>query len=302
MSTKDSLKKDPLKNIFLVDDEAEIRETLKELLEQQYQDISIIEAKNGNEALLKAESQKFDLIITDICMPVLKGTSFLKHLFRQKNGKLPDHILVLSGFLDKEAEVANNLKNVTFMSKPFNEEQLFEYIDNNVKLSRKKSKRQKVGGNVEFINPFIDATLEVLDNTCSISASKVGVFVRQEEELRADISAVVAMSSSIFQGSMGICFEKSAFLHVYNAVSKKDVTTIEKDHSNVMAQLCTSIFEKSNSKLMERGIKIMPANPTVVSRDGHQVKYPIPGPCLSVEFSTGQGKFWVEAIVKTSKN
>ena len=63
------------KRILIVDDEPMILSILKALIE----DLAVIEtAQNGQEALSRVGEQYFDVIISDISMPVLNGIEFYR--------------------------------------------------------------------------------------------------------------------------------------------------------------------------------------------------------------------------------
>ena len=64
------------KKVLIVDDEEEIAEMLAEILESMDHDVVI--AADGREALDKIAAERFDLIISDLVMPVLDG----QHLYR----------------------------------------------------------------------------------------------------------------------------------------------------------------------------------------------------------------------------
>ena len=49
--------------ILIVDDEASIRRTLREILE--YEDFAVDEAEDGEEALTKLRSNRYDLVLLD---------------------------------------------------------------------------------------------------------------------------------------------------------------------------------------------------------------------------------------------
>ncbi|OUR95521.1 hypothetical protein A9Q84_16950 [Halobacteriovorax marinus] len=59
------------KTILIVDDDEDIRQYLQTILEKN--SFSTLMASNGEEAMIKAESQKVDLILTDVKMPKLSG-------------------------------------------------------------------------------------------------------------------------------------------------------------------------------------------------------------------------------------
>lgn len=63
-------------NLLLIDDEAELSESMKELLEDEAKEIFI--ANNGAEALLILEEYHIDCVVSDIKMPVMDGLKFMK--------------------------------------------------------------------------------------------------------------------------------------------------------------------------------------------------------------------------------
>lgn len=62
--------------ILLIEDEIELQQNLKEILE--FNGFSIVTADNGKEGLQKLEMHAIDLVLCDIMMPVMDGYQFLK--------------------------------------------------------------------------------------------------------------------------------------------------------------------------------------------------------------------------------
>ena len=67
--------------ILVVDDDKDIRESLRDIMEHEGYDVSI--AANGNEAVRIFEEQEADLIIVDIFMPEKDGIDTIIDLNRQ---------------------------------------------------------------------------------------------------------------------------------------------------------------------------------------------------------------------------
>jgi len=63
-------------HILVVDDEAPIRETLKEILE--YEDFEVSLADNGEKAWQLIQKNDFDVILCDVKMPGIDGMELLK--------------------------------------------------------------------------------------------------------------------------------------------------------------------------------------------------------------------------------
>ncbi|WP_306640264.1 sigma-54-dependent transcriptional regulator [Sanyastnella coralliicola] len=64
--------------ILIIDDEASIRSSLREILE--YEDYKVEEAENGKEGIQKIQDGKFDLIFCDIKMPGMDGIETLERI------------------------------------------------------------------------------------------------------------------------------------------------------------------------------------------------------------------------------
>lgn len=65
-------------HILVVDDEEMMRELLNKILSRE--GYNIITACDGEDALQKIASQKFDIVISDMKMPKMNGFELLKHI------------------------------------------------------------------------------------------------------------------------------------------------------------------------------------------------------------------------------
>lgn len=101
-------------SILIIDDEASIRSSLREILE--YEDYKVDEAENGKEGLEKAEKAKYDLIFCDIKMPGLDGIETLERL-KIKGVESP--VVMISGHGTVETAVEALKKGAwDFIEKP----------------------------------------------------------------------------------------------------------------------------------------------------------------------------------------
>ena len=69
--------------ILVVDDEANIRNVLKEYA--QFEGYEVDEAVDGMEAVSKCKEQDYDIVIMDVMMPKLDGFSAIKEIRKTKN-------------------------------------------------------------------------------------------------------------------------------------------------------------------------------------------------------------------------
>ena len=110
--------------IFVVDDEPNIRLTLKIALQKE--SFEVIQYSNGKDALEKLNTEKPDLIILDFNMPVMDGFEFLG-IIRKHNYNIP--VIFLSDYADVETRIEGlNLGADDYLGKPFSTKELIARI------------------------------------------------------------------------------------------------------------------------------------------------------------------------------
>lgn len=113
--------------ILLVDDEEDIRESLKALFETCLEGVQVEVAAGGQAALDLLDSRPIDVIITDYKMPGMNGLEFLARA--QKKAPTVPRILV-TAFPDLEIAIrAINEANIeNFFTKPFEPDQVLNVV------------------------------------------------------------------------------------------------------------------------------------------------------------------------------
>lgn len=123
-----SKKKTSRARVLVVDDEADIVSTVKYRLE--FNEFEVVTATNGKDGLEKAASEKPDIILLDISMPVMNGHEMLERLKNSPDIKdIP--VIVVSAFSDaKDIAKAAELGIADYVTKPFDYTDLMGKISN----------------------------------------------------------------------------------------------------------------------------------------------------------------------------
>ncbi len=114
--------------VLIVDDEFWVRENLKSLLASEKLPLLVLEpAENGEEALRIMESERPDILITDIAMPFLNGNELIKAV-KLRFPQMP--MIVLSGYNDF-SYVREALLNgaIDYLLKPVSKSALLDVMD-----------------------------------------------------------------------------------------------------------------------------------------------------------------------------
>jgi len=140
-----------MSKILLIDDEASIRQTLKEILE--YEKYQVEEVANGEEGLKKIESQHFDLVLCDIKMPKMDGMELLNAVY-DKGIEIPFIMISAHGTIDNAVE-ATKKGAFDFISKPPDLNRLLvsvrNALDKSNLIAETKTLRKKVSKKYEMI-------------------------------------------------------------------------------------------------------------------------------------------------------
>lgn len=104
--------------ILIVEDEVDILETISDTIEIEFDlDIHMEKAVNGKDALEVCRKNSFDIVITDLNMPVMDGLTFAKE-FRIMDQKVP--IIVFTGHGDlEEVDKLDGIGVQAMVKKPY---------------------------------------------------------------------------------------------------------------------------------------------------------------------------------------
>ena len=110
------------KNILVVDDERDVAEFMRDLLEDNGYGVTV--AYDGVEAMEKIRERKPDLILLDLQMPEETGTGLYRKLHTRSDLKhIP--VIVVSGLAGRNIAVS---KSVTVIDKPPEEKEVLEEV------------------------------------------------------------------------------------------------------------------------------------------------------------------------------
>ncbi|HEX3130801.1 MAG TPA: response regulator [Thermoanaerobaculia bacterium] len=147
-----------MKKILIVDDEPAVLFALSEALADRRRGVKVATAANGNEAMAILESEKVDLMVTDLRMPEMDGFELMAWL-RRSFPRLP--VIVMTAYLSESARLG---VGVDILEKPFD-----------LGILKKKTSemlRQSVKGRVENISlsSFLQL-LEIERKTCTLTVT-----------------------------------------------------------------------------------------------------------------------------------
>ena len=120
--------------ILVVDDDVEIRNILRNLLESAGFEVQI--ASNGRDAIDRFRANPADMIITDIVMPEMDGLTMIVGL----KSEFPDVKIIVTSSggpmkSDTLLDIAEEIGAVQALLKPFNKDELLAVVNSTLASS-----------------------------------------------------------------------------------------------------------------------------------------------------------------------
>ena len=117
---------------LVVDDSMQLRRSVMYAL-QRIGDIVCVEAGDGAEAIKKFQASHFDIVLTDINMPVLDGLKLTAHL-RSTHPDLPI-VIITTESAEEDRERALKLGASAYLIKPVKAQEVLDTVQQLLKLS-----------------------------------------------------------------------------------------------------------------------------------------------------------------------
>jgi two-component system chemotaxis response regulator CheY len=113
-----------ISRILIVEDHAPTRTAMSRLMRAA--GAEVVTARDGEEGLGYLLTQRFDVLLTDLRMPVMDGFELLQHCMKLPESHRPGRIVAISG--EYEAGALRGQPAVGFLAKPFDLNALLDMI------------------------------------------------------------------------------------------------------------------------------------------------------------------------------
>src|SRR5579872_3024344 len=168
--------------VLVVDDEAEIRESLEALLDMEGYEVDL--AQNAAEGERKLEQRAYDLVLLDLMMPEKSGMEVLRDI-RERDRHTPIFMITAYGTLEAAVQAVKLGAN-DYLAKPWHNEKLLieigraisgqRLIDENTQLKRALKQRYSFPN----IIGKSDRMLRVLDLVAQVAPSRSTILITGE--------------------------------------------------------------------------------------------------------------------------
>jgi len=144
-----------------------------------------------------------------------------------------------------------------------------------------------------LINPFIEATLHVLETMASTRAKAGKPYLKKDQVARGDVSGVIGMTGET-RGTISISFSGASILPIVSNMLGEEMKEMNEEIKDAVGEVTNMISGQARKRLDEQGRSLKAAIPTVIMGKDHSITHMTTYPIIAIPFSTDNGEFTIE--------
>jgi chemotaxis protein CheX len=152
---------------------------------------------------------------------------------------------------------------------------------------------------VKYINPFLEATEEVLKTMAFLTPSPGKPYIHQKgEPAYGDVTGIIGLSGQA-RGSLALSFKESCIFVIISGMLGETYKEINNEVADAVGELTNMISGVARQKLEAKGLRVTAAIPTVIVGKNHSIQHILSGPSVIIPFHIGENTFVIDVCVAT---
>ncbi len=159
------------------------------------------------------------------------------------------------------------------------------------------------GVNVEFVNPFIQSTVDVLQTMAQAkSVSRKALYLKKDYNMFGDISGVMGLSGKAV-GSVVVTLPENLAAKLVASMLGMDANGLAKEeiHDGV-GELINMISGKAKAELANTDYQFVISLPTIVAGHGHEIVHKTGTPCIVIIMEADGQEFALQISLAADKS
>lgn len=147
----------------------------------------------------------------------------------------------------------------------------------------------------EIINPFLNATISVLETMAFVKSEAGKPYLKQIKITTGDVTSIVGITGKP-DATFAISFDTDSVLLIMDKMLGKKLSEITHEVGDAIGEIANMISGSARRDLATHGIHYDGAIPSVIIGKDHELKHISDGPVVAIPFKLekGEGKFTVE--------
>ena len=146
---------------------------------------------------------------------------------------------------------------------------------------------------VKLVNPFINATINVLETMAFISVNAGKPYLKKDSVAVGDVTGVLGLTG-VANGTISVTFEEKCILAIVSNMLGETVKETNNEIADAVGELTNMISGQARRELGEMGKVFKAAIPSVIAGENHSIIHYTTGPKIAIPFDTENGNFTIE--------
>jgi chemotaxis protein CheX len=152
---------------------------------------------------------------------------------------------------------------------------------------------------VNFINPFLQGTMEVLNKMAFMDPCPGKVYLKENNAAAGDVSGIIGITGDA-TGSLAISFSDPCICHIVGRMLGETFAAANQEVYDAVGEITNMISGVARTYLEKDGMAVYAAIPSVVVGKNHTIDHILDAPSIIIPFSTEAGAFVVDVCIKAT--
>ncbi|MBI3599527.1 MAG: chemotaxis protein CheX [Nitrospinae bacterium] len=150
--------------------------------------------------------------------------------------------------------------------------------------------------NVDYINPFLNATINVLETMAFIKPqqSRKPYLKKREDLTKGDVTGIIGLTGHE-RGSIAVSFSKKCILRIIKGMLGEEKCYIDTEVRDAAGELTNMIAGDGRRILSSMGYNFEASIPTIIVGPNHYIEHTTKGSIIVIPFKIEDNPFFVEA-------
>jgi CheY-like chemotaxis protein len=283
------------KFVLVVEDDDDIREMIVSSLKAESAELSltVVEARDGREAIQLAGRQEFHCVVTDLNMPRTSGQELIRVLLGEALNANTPTVVVSAGVDDSFLADFQGVRTVT---KPFDPVALSQMVLREIKLGRMDERVP-----VHMLNPFAESLRSTLLQEPALGAVQVlpPTVRRSGEKFLGDLVVGITLTTGMMQTRMSFSFDRSFLLQMKTSYFSSRRDQWAAMNLELLARACVTLMMENALPAL---ISVFGQPPRIAEMSVTDLSDPVRlfeisrSPGVSIALGTDQGRVFISAL------
>lgn len=145
----------------------------------------------------------------------------------------------------------------------------------------------------EYVNPFLNGTVNVLKMMAFVEPKPGKPFVKKDRVAIGDVSGVIGLTGAR-KGAIVVSFSRECAIKVISSMMGEQYADLTDEVKDAVGEITNMISGDARRALAELGADFEAGIPTVIAGKGHEITSMGKGPCLAIPFKIEDHDLTVE--------